>query len=426
MNHTEGRAAVKNGATTLRVELMDAFRIYVNDRQVRELTERSRKGAALLQYLILRRGATVGRKRLIDLFWQDEDSANPESALKTLVSRLRKALGDSAGPAFAECIGSGEGGYRWVCVPGTSVDVYELEDALDRLDQNPGDAERDRLAQRVLELYTGDLLEQTAQGQSAWVVSRAASLHRRALDAAAAYARSLNSAGNHQEAAEVCRQALDIDGFDDRLHIELMNALVRMGRTNEALTQYRHVSHLYSRFLGMPLSDELREFYDHIAKANRSVEFSLEAISAQLREGDSERGAFVCEYTVFKEVFNLQMRALQRSGTDVFLAVIMVEGSADRVLDHIEQDQAMECLRNILQENLRRGDTVTRFSPTVFALLLPTVNYRTGNMVMERMKRLFYRQYPSSDIEYKYLIGPLTHPEGEEAPRSAPQQKADG
>lgn len=43
----------------------------------------------------------------------------------------------------------------------------------------------------------------------------------------------------------------------------------------------------------------------------------------------------------------------------------------------------------------------------MFALLLPTVNYTTGNMVMERVKRLFYRKYPNSNIPFAYRVGPL-------------------
>ena len=68
----------------------------------------------------------------------------------------------------------------------------------------------------------------------------------------------------------------------------------------------------------------------------------------------------------------------------------------------------MNGLLEILRANLRKGDTITHFAPTIFALLLPTVNYTTGNMVMERVKRLFYRKYPNSNIPFSYRVGPLS------------------
>ena len=41
-------------------------------------------------------------------------------------------------------------------------------------------------------------------------------------------------------------------------------------------------------------------------------------------------------------------------------------------------------------------------------MLLPTVNYNTGGMVLERIKRVFYRSYPNSNIVFNYRVGPLS------------------
>ena len=32
----------------------------------------------------------------------------------------------------------------------------------------------------------------------------------------------------------------------------------------------------------------------------------------------------------------------------------------------------------------------------------------TGNMVMERIKRLFYRKYPNSNVTFSYRVGPIS------------------
>ena len=67
----------------------------------------------------------------------------------------------------------------------------------------------------------------------------------------------------------------------------------------------------------------------------------------------------------------------------------------------------MNGLIEILKENLRKGDIITHFSPSVIALLLPTVNYRTGTMVLERIRQLFYKRYPNSDIPFHFRLGLL-------------------
>ena len=158
----------------------------------------------------------------------------------------------------------------------------------------------------------------------------------------------------------------------------------------------------------MKPSQDLQEFYKSIVSAGKTLDFSLESIRNELRESNNRQGAFVCEYAVFKEIFNLQMRNLERLGASMFLAIIMVSSQDGLDMDSMRLDNIMSGLEEILRRNLRKGDTITRFAPDIFALLLPTVNYSTGGLVMERIKSAFYRFYPTSTIAFNYRVGPLS------------------
>ena len=384
--------------------MMDTFTIYINECVAEHTFGRSRKGLALMQYLIANMGESVPRQRLLDVLWADEQGVNPENALKTLISRMRVLLNNVA-DGLGNCIVADRGGYRWQCLPEMQIDLYEIVQLLDSIDQLKEREQRNpALYARLMELYTGDLLKNN--GPNEWALTQAAALHGRYLEAVYDYVELLKVDKKHRQVTEVCRRALDVDPFDDQLHILLMSALIDINRTSEALKEYRHVVHMYYRYLGIEPSAEMQEFYEQMLHADRSIEFSLEAITEELTRASAGSGAYICDYSVFKEIFSLQMRNLERLGSTIFLGLIMVE-SGDASFDHVRQDSLMTSLCDILRENLRRGDTVTRFSPTVYALLLPTVNYSTGNMVMERIKRLFYRRNPNSDIVYNYLIGPL-------------------
>ena len=105
------------------------------------------------------------------------------------------------------------------------------------------------------------------------------------------------------------------------------------------------------------------------------------------------------------------MRNLERLGSTMFLAIIMVGNPNDPNVNSIKQNNVVNGLLEILRTNLRKGDTITHVSPTIIALLLPTVNYATGNLVMERIKRLFYRKYPNSTVAFNYRVGPLSSEE---------------
>lgn len=392
-------------ADTIRIQMMDEFTVYINEQKADHLVNKSRKGVALMQYLILNGGQPVPNYRLLVTLWDEEKSSNPENALKTLVSRLR-ALLNQLSPGLGKCIVADRGAYHWESLPGMTIDVYEIEDIFARLTTMKDDSMRRDLYAKVMKLYKGDLLQ--AGEQNEWALARATTLHNRYMSAVYAYVEMLKTEENYKEVVNVCRAALDVDNFDDRLHMELMTALIKTNRTNEALIQYKHVMHLHYRYLGVQPSDDMQEFYKQIVHAGKTLEFNLESIRSELRESGDQRGAFVCEYAVFKEIFNLQMRNLERLGSTMFLAVIMVGNMSGQPMDTIKQDNIMSGLLEILKQNLRKGDTITHFSPTIFALLLPTVNYTTGNLVMERVKRLFYRKYPNSNVVFNYRVGPLS------------------
>ena len=144
-----------------------------------------------------------------------------------------------------------------------------------------------------------------------------------------------------------------------------------------------------------------------------------------MRESNERKGAFICEYMVFKEIFNLQMRNLERLGSTMFLGVIMISPMDGSIMEPIQQDNIMQGLIEILRQNLRKGDTVSRFSPTIVALLLPMVNYRTGRMVMERVKTHFYQKYPNCSVAFNYRIGPLSSEAPEPGKGPAALMKAD-
>ena len=393
-------------ADTIRIQMMDHFLIYIDEQKTDQLATKSKKGASLVQYLILNERQPVPNYRLINTLWDEDKSTNPENALKTLVSRLRVLL-NQIDPGLGNCIVADRGAYHWEMQPGMTVDMYEIDKIFARLSEsNISEPERRKLYNQLLELYVGDLLQHAEKNE--WAMAKATTLHNKFIAAMYAYIELLKEHDQHTDIVSVCRRALDVDSFDDRLHMELMSALVRINRTGEALVQYKHVVQLNYRYLGVKPSEDLQEFYKQIVSAGKTLDFNLESIRNELRESGERRGAFVCEYAVFKEIFNLQMRNLERLGATMFLAIIMISPYNDKEIDSMRQDNIMNGLLEILSQNLRKGDTITRFAPTIFALLLPTVNYNTGGMVLERIKRVFYRKYPNSNIVFNYRVGPLS------------------
>lgn len=390
----------------VRINMLGGFHVTSDGVNVDNIVGKSRKGMALLQYLVLQHGESVPVYRLIETLWANDSSSNPESALKTLVSRLRVILAQVS-PALSRCIATERGSYRWLNQAGVTVDLYEFEELEKKLiDCKELTEEAQAQFQQAMQLYSGNLLYGVDQEE--WSIGRSVALHDEYLQIVYVYLNLLKEQENYNEIINACRAALDVDTFDEQLHLQLMNALVKTCRNNEALMQYKHVTNLHFRYLGVQPPEGIQEFYKQIIQAGKTLEMNIDAIREELQEYGEVSGAFVCEYAVFKEIYNLQMRNLERLGSTMFIALIMVSSMDSKPMMPLKLNDVMQGLLDVLRNNLRKGDTITQFSATQYALLLPMVNYDSGKMVMERLKRQFYQKYPNSNYMLSYRIGPLS------------------
>lgn len=388
---------------TVRIQMMGNYLFYIDEQRIENPVSKTRKGSALMSFLILNRGKPVANQRLLRELWPSNTVTNPENALKTLVSRVRTMLNQMT-PGLGKSIVSDRGSYHWELLEGVRIDVLELLDIFDALKRTRDEAALKPLYQRLIKLYKGDLYQ---TGDLNEEPAYAEQMHRQYLNAVYQYLDILRKEEAYNEISAVCRTALNVDSFDDHLHIELMKAMVHLNRVSDAMEQYQHAANMTYRYLGTEPSESLQEFYRQLNRSRKSLKFNMDAIRNELRDSSSERGAFVCDYNMFKEIYNLQMRNLERLGTTMFLGIIMIGDADDSHINYIRQNNIMNGLIEILRENLRKGDIITHFAPTIVAVLLPTVNYESGSMVMERVRLLFYKRYPNSSIPFHHRLGML-------------------
>ncbi len=393
-------------ADPVRIRLFGGFSLFVNNECYDQMIIKSKKGMALLQYLILKYDAIVPNFKLIEVLWPNEESSNPENALKTLISRFRAILNQCC-EGLGNCIAAGRGGYQFRLLDNMSVDMFDFETLAKELEgEDKLTKETDEKYQQLMTLYTGDLL--AGNDQDDWAVARSVNLHGQYIKIVYGYLTLLKEEDRYEEIIQSCRFALETDPFDERLHLELMQALVKTNRNNEALMQYKHVTNLHFRYLGVKPPEGIQEFYKQIIQAGNTLDMNIDTIRGELQEYGEVHGAFECEYAVFREIYNLQMRNLERLGTSMYIAMIMITSMDGEPINPLKLDDIMRGLSEVLKAHLRRGDTITHFSPSQYALLLPTVNIDSGRMVMERIKRFFYQRFPNSNVMFSYRIGPLS------------------
>ncbi len=182
---------------------------------------------ALLARLALEAGRAVPAERLVEDLWEAAPPADAAHALQSLVSRLRRALGDPG------LVAGTAGGYRLTLVP-EAVDALAFEG-----EAGPGGepaADDARLA-TALERWRGPALSDL-RGAFAFAARAADRLEQQRSDAILARATARLELGDPATAAALLAPLLAARPADERAAALQMRALAADGRPADALGAY--------------------------------------------------------------------------------------------------------------------------------------------------------------------------------------------
>lgn len=390
---------------TINITMLGDFDIVVDGHSAITHIAKSPKSLLLLKYLLLNKGKGISVSSLIDALWSDvEDSANPESALKTMVSRIRANL-LKASPVFQNCIVSKSGAYMWNDDIPCTVDIFQFEELCSEVQYSTMLDENNRETYiQILNIYQGDL--SYASIEEEWVVSRSLYLRHLYFQTVYRFADLLGKVEDTEMIILVCRIALEIDPYDEKLNLLLMQALKRSGQTNAALMLYKHLMSSYYRNLGVEPSKKITDYYKQLIQTDYSGEANMNEIKKDLiEEEEGDEGALVCDYSIFKYIFHLQKRHIDRQKRQMYLALLSV--LPEEETDPVVMDNAMKELMKILTSCLRKGDTVTRYSSSQYAMLLPMMNEDDGAVVIKRIKKMFAKACAGMDVTLDFQFGIL-------------------
>ena len=388
------------------------------------LAERSRKGVDLLEYLVLCQGKPVPKQRLLNFFWPQYRHENPVNAMKTLISRFRKILNDIV-PGLGACIASERGIYRFSPIENLTVDLWELMKAQEELSAEYDPQKKLDICEQIRSIYRGDLfLTGDMEGGEGY----ATALRRGYVNAVYTEIELLKAREEYTKIESVCRDALAVDVFDDRMNMELMEALAIVNRTKDAMEHYNRAAGLNQRYLDSEMSDEMKVLRNRLLRSQNAMNYNMDFILRELHESENKKGAYYCEYPIFREIYNLQLCNMDRLGATLFLALIIIlppEKSGARTRQDIpgrdparepsaagtqaEGDRYTDGLIEILRDNLRRNDIVTKYAQYVAVVLLPTVNYVTGNLVLERIHQIFTSRFAGENVTFQYRLRDMGH-----------------
>ena len=362
----------------LRIEMLGGFVIVCNGNRITEQIKRSSKVWKLIQYLVVHRHKTVSQEELSDAFCSDEHAGNPGSTVRTMVYRARTVLAECGIPGAEHMILSGNGGYRWNSSADCEVDIEEFDDLQKKISSATTHEERFELLMQATGIYHGDFLPNSSDEM--WVMPlqrwyRTAFLNNvhEALDI-------LADEGRSAEAEELSVKALRTDPFDEMILEHHLRALLSQGKSMEALDEYRKMETLLYDVLGVTFSDSLRSLYLEIQRPDTNEKMPLDDVLGDWIVGVDFPGAFYCDISVFKAVYQIEARSMVRSGRTTYVVRFETKykpGDKDGGI--------MKELGRVIPLCLRKGDLFTRANPSQYMLMLNSLTYENCSMLVSRI-----------------------------------------
>src|SRR3954469_14746934 len=220
---------------------------------------------ALLACLALEAGRPLTTGRLVDALWEEDLPADQVHALQSLVSRLRRALGNGS------LVAPAPGGYRL----DVEVDAHEFE-KLAAEGRAASDAQTAaRVLREALDLWRGPALAGLTDYRfAAEAADRLQDLRLTAIaDRIDADLRLGNGAQLVGELDALCAE----HPLHERLAGQLIAALYAAGRQADALAAYERVRRRLADELGVPPSPELQQAHMAVLQEDKPARTNLPA-----------------------------------------------------------------------------------------------------------------------------------------------------
>lgn len=214
----------------IEIKTLGGFNVLRDGQDVEAKAFASAKARDLLAYFVTLRSRSVNLDRAIDAIWSDGTGST--SGFHTALYRVRAALRRKG--EKEKFILSEVGEYRLDSAK-FDIDIDHFDSLLKRARNAEGEQSAD-FYERALALYQGDYLDNLYYE---WVIIERERLQRDYLTAINQYSNLLLKDAQFHHAADWLRKALELEPYDEHLHIVYMQTLYQMGQQQNIIAHYQ-------------------------------------------------------------------------------------------------------------------------------------------------------------------------------------------
>jgi len=346
--------------------------------------------AYVAQVLLHNRKEGVSRERLEEILFGDRDINDVHHATQSVIyntkARLRKA-----GLPDVNYIRLEKGIFYWTDEIPVIEDTEEFEDAYKQAAEENDSDKKLKILLDACHLYTGEFL--TSYAGMIWAAAESRRYRVMFCRCVEEATEILREKQDYEQMEELGRYATGIAPFSDWESVT-MEALIGMGRYEDASALYASTVDSYFNERGIRPSKKLMEFMNHLGDQMVHPFEQLDSIQkGLLEEQEDARGGYMCSYPVFQGIYQLTLRVMERSGQFVYLMLCtIVDSKGSPMKDGEELAQLSERLGEAICQSIRRGDVVNHYGKGQYLVLLMNTTRENCSIVQKR-------------INYKFMVG---------------------
>lgn len=362
------------------ISTLGEFDIKVDGQSILRDSNRMYRIYKLFEYFLTFRNKKLLPETIIDNLLSDSESENPKNMLRTQIFRLRKIINalipKGELPEKYMNLNFTNGYYCLEIGENTIVDIDVFENLIQK-----GDKEREydiesaiESYQNAISLYKGLYLSDNAY--EVWLVPTRNYYQRLFLKTLNKYIDLLKRNEENEKIVNLCEKSLLIEPFEESIHIELIEALLKIGQNKSAMQHYEYALNMLEKELDAKPSAKFINYINIIQNyTSRNNDLDIEAINKSLEE-ELPEGAMYCSLEYFKFLFNLQKRKSKRNNEYDYLLSIMINSNNNKSINDVF---------SVLKKSLRKGDVFTSWNDNQILVMLHNVKENGTETIKERL-----------------------------------------
>ncbi len=394
----------------LQVQMLGGFSLSWGGKLVAGSTKSSESQFNYLMQILLHHGENgVSRDMLERVLFEDRDIQDIHHAARSVIYNAKRKL-RAAGLPDVNYIEQRKGICYWNPQVPVKEDAAEFERLYRQAEEASDREEKVKLYMEACHLYTGEFLPQ--QTGVVWVAQEAKRYRALFCSCVERAVRQLRLTQDFPQMEELGIYATAINPLSDWETVT-MEALVAMGRYEDARRLYDDTVDLYFQEQGLRPSSRMMELFEKLGTQMEHQYDALDDIQRKLSEGGGNAyGGYLCTYPVFQGVYRMVERMMERGGQSVYLMLCMVvDSKGNPMKEGSVLEELTHRLGEAIQQSVRHSDSVCRYGKGQYLVLLVNTTRENCGVIQRRINYHFIVRRQRTGIQY-YVNSVVCTPKG--------------